>query len=393
MSLYNIVPYVSTTFSQNYLKLFDFFLTSCHFMPLPFLKFLPTFSLAIASRESVIASDIASVIAPNFGINLDSALKKIQRFLSNQNYDFSFFYHKFISNVISTYKIKHPDKRVHIVFDHMHAEEKFTVLMFSLKVGKQSIPLWFRCFDYGDKDAFKFELFKEGIVYCHDLIKSVELNSKISYLADRFWGNHFKLMGFIESLDDTYNIRTKGNVVAFVYDEHEGYDIKKKLEDIVPYVFKSKVIEDIELSFEHFKTNLVISKSTNHVEPFYILTNGDYKRAIKDYSYRFAAIEFLFKGQKSAGFFLEENQIKNLYTFNSLYTCICITQTLLTMLGIDYAKNAKCYKELKIRNARIVNGKRRKDYSFFHIGLILITASLISNCGIKLFNRLILYDV
>ncbi len=102
------------------------------------------------------------------------------------------------------------------------------------------------------------------------------------------------------------------------------------------------------------------------------------------------SIEMFFKSLKTNGFFLEETQIKDLYTFNSLYTCLCIANVLLTMLGIDYSKNSNCYK-YKINNARIVNGKRRKDYSFFHIGLILLQAAL--DGIIKIFHRMILYDV
>ncbi len=79
-----------------------------------------------------------------------------------------------------------------------------------------------------------------------------------------------------------------------------------------------------------------------------------------------------------------------MYKFNSLYACACITQALMSILGIDYSKNGNCYK-YKINNVRKVNGKRRKNYSFFHVGLILLTAAL--DGVVKIFKRLILYDV
>ena len=60
------------------------------------------------------------------------------------------------------------------------------------------------------------------------------------------------------------------------------------------------------------------------------------------------------------------------------------------MIGIDYSKNRNCYK-YKIRNSRIVNGKRRKEHSFFHIGLILLNAAL--DGAVRIFQRFILYDV
>jgi len=162
------------------------------------------------------------------------------------------------------------------------------------------------------------------------------------------------------------------------------------ISELSSYIYHSKFYNDIPISHKRYHMNLAISKSDSHKDPFYILTNGDVKRAVKDYSYRYGSIEFLFKSLKSNGFFLEETQIKDLYSFNSLYTCLCITHVLMTILGIDYSKNAKCYK-YKIKNSRIINGKRRKNFSFFHIGLIILEAAL--NGIIKIFHRMILYDV
>lgn len=383
---FNSIPYVFI-----YDNLLNFFLKSCPWFNLDFIKFLPAISLAIASKESIISSDLASFIASKHDINFDSALKNISRFLSNHNYDFNFFYSKFISLLLSSYKIKHPDKRVHLIFDHMFIEHTFTILMFTLKIGKQSIPLFFRTFNYHNNDAFTFSTFVEGIDFCHNLIKSIEPYANIIFLADRFWGNHFKLMNYIDSLGDTYCFRTKGDTIVFVYDNHDKMVLKKTISNVDSLVYHSKFYEDIPVSYKHYHMNLAISKSHGHKEPFYILTNGNPRRAVKDYSYRFGAIEFGFKAQKTNGFFLEESQIKDLYSFNSLYTCVCIAQIILTLIGIDYSKNPRCYNNFKIRNARIVSGKRRKDYSFFHIGLILLEAAL--NGAITILKRFILYDV
>lgn len=381
----------STPFTNIYSNLLYLFIDIAHFMELDSLKFLPLVSLTIASKESVIISDLASFIAPKLNIHFDSASRKLNRFFSNTNFDFIFFYHLLISKLISTYKIKHPDKRVHIIFDHENIEKKFTVLMFTLKIGKQSIPLWFRVFKYLDKEAYTYSIFTEAISYCHSLIKSVEPDAKIIFLADRFWGNHFKLMNFIKALNDEYCIRAKGDTITFVYDKSDKIVIKKPLSKLYSYVYHSKIYNDIPISYKRHTMNLVISKSSNHKEPFYILTNSDPKRAIKDYSYRFGAIEFCFKSQKTNGFFIEETQIKSLQSFTSIYTCSCIAQLILTVIGIDYSKNPKCYKDYKITNGRIVNDKRRKNHSFFHIGLILLEAAI--DGVVTILKRFILYDV
>ena len=389
--LYQNSPRISSGFVNIYNNFFNYILKYSSFAPFDFLKFLPLFSLSICNKQSIIISDLASFIAPKLGINFDSAIKNINRFLSNPNYDFNFFFFKFTSDIISNFKIKHPDKKVYIIFDHVHIEDKFTVLMFSIKIGKQGFPLWFRAFNYQDANAFSYELFKEGIDFCHNIIKSVDNNANIIFLADRFWGNHYKLMNYIISLNDSFYIRVKANTNTYVFDFKEGHIIKKNISDLSSYKYKSAFYNDITISDKRYKFNLAISKSIDHKEVFYILTNKAPTMAIKEYSNRFEGIEFLFKSQKSNGFFLEETQIKDLYSFNSLYTCVCIACAIMTMTGIDYAKNTKCYKNYKINNARIVNGKRIKAYSFFHVGLILLEAAL--DNIVTILKRFILYDV
>ena len=45
--------------------------------------------------------------------------------------------------------------------------------MITLRVGKQGIPLWFRCFEgKNDSDAFKTSLIKEGITYVSTLFNN-----------------------------------------------------------------------------------------------------------------------------------------------------------------------------------------------------------------------------
>lgn len=391
--LYQKSSPISTPFSNIYSNIFSHFFSFYSFMPLPFINFLPSFVISILRKESVSFDDLASFLAPHYNINFDSASKKIKRFLSNSNYDFDYFFNSFISHIFSSFKIKHSDKRVHIAFDHMDIKDNFTVLMFVLKIGKRSIPLWFKSFPFHDESAYTFDLFKEGISFCHNLIKSVDPDSNIIFLADRFWANHFKLMDFIDSLGDTFCIRAKGNLLVYTFDQKEGHIIRKRLDSLNKLKYHSKFYSNIACTNKRHHLNIAISDSINHNEPFYILTNGDPKRAIKDYSYRFGSIEFEFKNQKSNGFYANDSQIKDLFTFNSLYTCICIASILATITGIDYSKNSNCYKDYKIKTSRIVNGKRRKDISFFRVGLILLEYCFNSPKPLNLFKRLILYDV
>ena len=68
--------------------------------------------------------------------------------------------------------------------------------MITMRIGKQGIHLWFRCFkDHDDSEAFCIDLLKEGISYVSSLFdKSFDL----IFLADH-WFNSTKLMEHIDN--------------------------------------------------------------------------------------------------------------------------------------------------------------------------------------------------
>ena len=83
------------------------------------------------------------------------------------------FYDQIIRHVISNYKKKHKDKRVHIIFDHMFSTNNYTVFMITMQIGKQGFPLWFRCFKGNEcPEAFQEELIKTGISYVSELFNN-----------------------------------------------------------------------------------------------------------------------------------------------------------------------------------------------------------------------------
>ena len=174
--------------------------------------------------------------------------------------------------------------------------------MISMRVGKQGIPLWLRCFDnIEDSEAFNEKLIKEGISYVSNLFNP---SYKLIFLADRFFKS-ISLMQHIYSLGPTFCIRLKNNIKVFVYNKKDGHKMWKFIEDIKPLMYHSRIFRDILLTNCSYKTNIVISKKDGVDEPWIIVTNGDPKRAIKDYGYRFGSIETLFKNQKSNGFYIE----------------------------------------------------------------------------------------
>ena len=107
--------------------------------------------------ESGVAADISKELKGDFSfVQHDSVVKRIRRLFKNDLFDPFSLYHNIIKHVISNYRKKHGDKRVHITLDHMFSHDNFTVFMISMRHGKQCIPLWFRCFDNPNHNlAFK----------------------------------------------------------------------------------------------------------------------------------------------------------------------------------------------------------------------------------------------
>ena len=87
--------------------------------------------------------------------------------------------------------------------------------MISMRIGKQGIPLWFRCFKgKSDENAFAEELLKKGISHVSSLFDD---DYNLIFLSDR-WFNSFQILNTISSLGHIYNIRVKGNIKVKIFD-------------------------------------------------------------------------------------------------------------------------------------------------------------------------------
>ena len=141
-------------------------------------------------------------------------------------------------------------------------------------------------------------------------------------------------------------------------------------------------------------TKLAISKSKNHKEPLYILTNGSIRDAIKHYGHRFGSIEFIFKNHKSNGFYLEATKMRNLHAFSSLFTLTCIAILWLTILGSDYSKNKNHFKSyFKFRTSKSNGLNKVRSVSLFNTGLFFFNLAFESPKPVLLKCNFILYDI
>lgn len=227
------------------------------------------------------------------------------------------------------------------------------------------IPLWFRCFKgVNDPDAFQSSLFKQGILFVHNLFSSKDCN--LIFLADR-WFPTCDIMQFIDSLSDIYCIRTRSNILIDIHDSTSYYSHVSSISDINPRSTSSLHFPNVYITEKKFKTKLVVSKSQNHKEPFYIFTNGNCSDAVKHYGYRFGSIEFIFKNHKSNGFYLESSKMRNIHAFSTLFGIACIAILWLTILGIDYSKNSSNIKKFcKFRTSKRNGGSPKRIFSLFN---------------------------
>ena len=335
-------------------------------------------------------SIIASKVALNFKGTLsnnkpDSNEKRVKRFFNNSIFNIYNFYADFISNIISTYKVKHSDNNVFISLDHTYNKDDFTSLVFTLRIGKQSIPLWFKCFNgTNDKEAFSIDTIKDGILFVHNLFNK---KYNLIFLADR-WFNDPAIFKYIDSLEDKFCIRTKTNVSVST----DGNEFRS-LTDIKPRTNSSKLLKNILFTqSQKMNVNLAISPSKNTDDPWYIVTNLDPSFAIKYYHKRFGAIEFLFKSQKSNGFNLEDTTVSNITVFRNMFGATCVAITWMIILGADYVKN-KSHCKFNLYDIRRTKGKIIRVKSLFNIGMTIFKHIYNSFINYNLKFNFILYDI
>lgn len=252
------------------------------------------------------------------------------------------------------------------------------------------IPLWFRCFKgKHNSDAYSIDIIKSGISYCADLFQNK--NYHIIFLADR-WFPNVNILSHIQSLGCFYCIRSK-SFFTYSYYDSKGFLRTSHLRDITPLKYSAKVIKNAFYTRSMFPTNIVVSNYSNTDEPWYLITNDDTSRAVRNYSYRFGSIECIFKSQKSNGFRLESTNTQKIEHFISLFTLMCIALVWLTIIGADYVKNKHHY-HLKIRDTRKhKNNTTSRLLSFFNLGLTIFNRCYYNSVDFILKFNFVLYDI
>ena len=96
-------------------------------------------------------------------------------------------------------------------------------------------------------------------------------------------------------------------------------------------------------------------------------------------------------------FNLEKVSNASLESFTTMYTMVCTCILYLTILGADYSKNTRCYKDIHLETHKTYNidGKKIKKrmMSLFNTGLTLFKLAFNSSIYIRIPLFFQLYDI
>ena len=328
------------------------------------LRNLTSLAFGIIIVESVLISNIAQELKDTYSKGTEASKnKRIYRFLINDKFDAEEIYRCFIYNALKVYK--NFSNKVDIIIEHTTIEDKFVILQIVMRIGKRSVPLWYKVFRYKEEGNKSFTYVKEGLNFVYSILKPY--NFEVTLLADRGFKS-LDLFKFIEEdLQWNYCIRCTKDMLL----EIENNPKIKTLSDIKTSKSRAKYFYNVKLSAKKHVCNIAVHKDSDSDDPWYIINNIGGPKAILRYKRRFE-IEETFKDFKSGGFNLEETWSNNITFIKNLYLCISIAYYFVISIGTICMKN----KKNKIISAtKKLKGKEKRVYSLFRAGLKWIKRS------------------
>ncbi|MFD3157089.1 hypothetical protein ACFIJ5_09545 [Haloimpatiens sp. FM7330] len=192
------------------------------------LKNLVNIIIGIILSESVVISKISEKLNDSYTDATEaSKIKRIERFFTSKPINPNYLYGFFIEEILKKYVKRNANNKIVIMFDHTTIDDRFLILKFSLKVGKRAIPLWYKIFEYDEKDNKNFNHVKEGIAELYEILSSY--NFDVILLGDRGFKS-IDLFEFIHEIGWKYCIRCTKDLLVEIKDKEKI----KYLEDIKP---------------------------------------------------------------------------------------------------------------------------------------------------------------
>lgn len=230
------------------------------------LKILVSTIISMIQAESVVTSKLAtSFNSASSSSNSSSNEKTLWRFFNNKHINIYDIFNSISNRVISNISNVRHDLLI-VTFDHMFIKNNFVILMFTLKIDNQGIPISFYLERTSSnthstiqknsrKKLFSQDFIFNALDHVIDLLKP--LNCKILFLADR-WFFNLSLLKHIQDMGCFFAVRAKikSSVKVSIYDKKEGHNISKNLSDLTSYAYKPHYFKDIPFGDMKFKANL-----------------------------------------------------------------------------------------------------------------------------------------
>lgn len=324
----------------------------------PRLNNLIAIIIGIISSQSVVLSKISQELKDCYSLGTEeSKIKRLQRFLSNKSIVPEKLYEFFTYRLLQKYKFR--SKSIYVIFDHTTIDDRFVILQFSLKVGRRSIPLWFKLFRYKQDGNKDFTHVKEGLKFLHKILTPYGFD--VTILADR----GFKSIDLFKFIDEVlqwkYCIRcTKDLGISIV-----GKRKINKLSDIIPTKNSTKYFYNIKLTAQEYICNMAVCKAEDADDVWFIANNISEPYAIREYKKRFD-IEEMFRDFKSSGFNLEDTWSNDIQYAKMLYFCVCIAYSYIISLGVSCTKDKK---NNLLGATKNIKGNKVRIYSLFTTGI------------------------
>ena len=304
---------------------------------------------SIILGRSCSPTKLGSAMIQEKSVQVESQVKKIERFVSNKWVDWQTHYAPYISMIIN--KIYEVKGELIIIIDGSETGNNCVSLMVSVVWGKRSIPIaWIT--KQGPKGHFPESMHIELVSILKSLVPK---DCRTVLLGDgEFDGGEF--INLVSSKEFLWEYVLRTSLDRKIKDDTETYKIGDlKIRDGSDYCF-------VECGCG--TSNAILWHGRKYKEPIPLLTNMDLAEMACEYYKRRFAIETLFKDIKSSGFNLHLTKMTSAYRISNMLIAICLAYVHTFMIGgvVEQDKDKKIF----------LRADRSDQMTLFKIGLKFI---------------------
>jgi hypothetical protein len=285
-------------------------------------------------------------------IDLESRVKHVKRWLTNNYTDYNLSFLPFIGPVLASHVSQ--GKEMVFAIDGSEAGQGCTVLMISLTVGKRAMPIcWLvkKC----RKGHLPAKMHLEVFTILHKVLKGYE---NVTVLGDGEFDNG-EVVTACAGWKWRFVFRTAKSTK--IYDGEGECPIKNLWPQAGEKFF---IVHDVAYTkYRHGPVNAIVWTERNWEGPLYLLSNFELSYTFAFYYRKRWSIETLFGDVKSRGFNVHKSKLADPERVAKLLIVICLAYILIFKIGEEEQNSPIISK---------VTRKDRTDLSIFTVGKKLV---------------------